>query len=160
MLSVAYKAAKEADPNIKLISGGITRDLSVVASYTNQKLRDPYGRRRRNIPDNMANLLLDYHRSTGALKGSDVFVGATHTGDYAGETVTNFTALGVPEQPGFYIPAHTIVNAGAGYKIGRYKYNLNVNNALNTHTWWMGQARSSLAPYPGINFIFSVKVHL
>jgi hypothetical protein len=26
MLSVAYKAAKEADPNIKLISGGITRD--------------------------------------------------------------------------------------------------------------------------------------
>ena len=26
MLSVAYKAAKEANPNVKLISGGITRD--------------------------------------------------------------------------------------------------------------------------------------
>jgi iron complex outermembrane receptor protein len=140
--------------------GGITRDLSVIASYTNQKLRDFVGRHQRNVPDDMANLLLDYHFHTGALKNADVFAGLVHQGAVAGETITNFTASGVPEQPGFYVKAYTVLNAGGGYQWGRYKFNLNVNNALNQRFWWQANSRTSLAPYPGTTVTLTINVHI
>ncbi len=42
------------------IVGGITRNLSVVASYTSMKLRDAFGRRLRNILDTTLNGLVKY----------------------------------------------------------------------------------------------------
>jgi len=123
-------------------------------------LRDFVGRRQRNIPDNMANLLLDYHFTSGVLSNADVFGAVIHSGDFAGETVTGFTSLGVPELPGYYEKAYNVVNTGAGYKWGRYKFNLTVDNALNSKFWWQAQSRSSVPPYPGLTVIFSVKIHL
>jgi outer membrane receptor for monomeric catechols len=147
------------------ITGGITKDLSVVFSYTNQKLRDFVGRRQRNVPDNMANLLLHYRFNmfnSGAakmLKNSGVFVGVNHQGDVAGENATGFTPLGVPQLPGYYVPGYTVVNAGASYQYGKYRYNLNVDNILDKKFWWQAQGRSSLAPWPGITVRFRVTKH-
>ncbi len=142
------------------VVGGITKELSIVLSYTNMKLRDFVDRRRRNIPDNMANLLLDYRFGDGVLKGADAFVGVIHEGDVAGETVTGFTSLGVPELPGYYVPSYNVVNVGAGYKYGRYTYHVDVENALDSKFWWQAQARTSLSPYPGLTFMVTMTVHI
>jgi outer membrane receptor for monomeric catechols len=142
------------------ITGGITKNLSIIASYTNQKLRDVYGRRQRNIPDYMEQGVLDYHFDKGALKNLDCFVGVIHEGDVAGETIAGFTALGVPEQPGFYVQPHSVYNAGAGYRWRNYRFNLCVDNVFNQHFWWEAQARSSLSAYPGTNITLTVTVHI
>ncbi|HEY8993056.1 MAG TPA: TonB-dependent receptor, partial [Lacunisphaera sp.] len=64
------------------LSGGVTKDLSVIASYSNMRLRDTLGRRVRNVPDETSNLLLNYH-----VNGNfNVFVGLNHVGDTAAET--------------------------------------------------------------------------
>ncbi|HTB81648.1 MAG TPA: TonB-dependent receptor plug domain-containing protein [Opitutaceae bacterium] len=129
--------------------GGITKNLSVIASFTEMKFRDAFGRRQRNVPDTLANLLLNYHFE-GALKGLSVFGSAVHMGNTAGETITNFTATGVPEQPGFYVAAWTAYNAGASYVWNRYRFNLNVDNVLNSKFAWQPAGRNSVSPYPGI----------
>jgi iron complex outermembrane receptor protein len=131
------------------VVGGITEDLSVIASLTDQHLRDPLGRRIRNVPDQMSNLLLNYHFRAGALSGLSVFAGVHHMGNVAGETVSALTPLGVPEQPGFYLKPWTVLNVGSCYVWGRYRVNLNLDNALNSHFWWQPASRISVSPYPG-----------
>jgi hypothetical protein len=167
--NILYSLGQSTIPNIysNLVSrgyevnivGGITKNLSTIASFTDQKLRDFVGRRPRNTPDNMATLLLDYHFNKRALKNSEVWVGVIHQGDVSGETETGFTSLGVPYQPGFYLAAYTVVNAGAGCQLGNYRFNLNVNNALNKHFWSQAQARSSAQPYPSTTITLTVRRH-
>ena len=140
--------------------GGITENLSVVMSGTEMHLRDFAGRRQRNIPDNMANLLLNYRFSEGVLKDVNLFGAINHQGDVAGETVSGFTSLGVPELPGFYVKGYDIFNAGGGYTFGRYRLNLLVDNVLNTKAWWQASSRSSLFPYPGITFHVTLTIHI
>ncbi len=142
------------------ITGGITDNLSAVISGTTMHLRDFAGRRQRNIPDNMATFLLNYRFTDKLLKGANVFAAYIHQGSVAGETVTGFTSLGVAELPGFYVAAYNIINAGAGYKIDRYQFNLNVDNVANTKAWWQASSRTSLFPYPPITFRFTMTVHL
>jgi iron complex outermembrane recepter protein len=132
--------------------GGLTKNLTVVASFTDMKLRDAFGRRRRNIPDTTINGLLKYHFTDGALKGASFFAGVTHVGDQAGENpAITATALGVIAQVSFYAPARTIFNAGASYEHGHYRLNLNVDNVFDERTIWEPSGRFSLAPYPALN---------
>jgi iron complex outermembrane recepter protein len=131
------------------VVGGITTNLSIIGSVTNQKYRDAFGRRSRNVPDQLANLLLNYHWHDGLLTGANVFAGAVHQGNVAGETITGFTTLGIPEQPSFFVPGWTVVNAGAGYTWDRYTLNLNVDNLLNRHFFWDPASRLSVPTYDG-----------
>jgi iron complex outermembrane receptor protein len=153
------------------VVGGITKNLSVIASITSMKYRDQFGRRVRNVPDHLANLLLNYRFSEGALKGLNGFAGIVHVGDVAGETVTGATtaanvragtapAAGIIEQPGFYVAGWTVLNAGAGYGWGRYHVNLNVDNALNSKFWWQPASRVSVSPYPGLTARVTFTAHL
>ena len=67
--TIANILANETNHGFELnASGGITKNLSVIASYTYMQLRDMANRRVRNIPDNLANLLLNYHFTDGLLK--------------------------------------------------------------------------------------------
>jgi iron complex outermembrane receptor protein len=142
------------------VVGGITKNLSIILSGTEMKYRDTYGRRYRNVPDSLANLLLNYHFTNTELKGLSIFAGIVHVGDTAGESVTAFTAKGVPELPSFFVPAWTAVNAGASYTYTRYRFNLNVDNALNDQFWWQPAGRNSVSPYPGITTRLTVTVKL
>jgi outer membrane receptor protein involved in Fe transport len=142
------------------VVGGLTKNLSVIGSLTNQKYRDLFGRRVRNVPDQLANILLNYHFTDPLLKGANVFAGVVHTGQVAGETVTGSTALGVPELPGFYIRPWTIVNAGAGYGWDKYKVNVNVDNALNSNFLWAPASRQSVSEYPGLTFRATLTIRL
>jgi iron complex outermembrane receptor protein len=130
--------------------GGITKDLTVLASFTMMTPRDAFGRRPRNIPDRLANLLLKYDFHQGEFKGLGLFAGVNHVGTAAGENpITSGTALGVIEQVSFYLPARTILNVGGTYRTGRYRFNLNVDNALNKKTVYQGSSRFNMSPFPG-----------
>jgi iron complex outermembrane receptor protein len=138
------------------IVGGITKELSILGSYTDMKLRDAFGRRRRNIPDTTLNAMLKYDVREGAAKNLGLFAGFTHVGDQAGEDpATTATPLGVVTKISFFVPARTIANIGASYKVGKYRLNLNVDNVFDKKTIWQPSGRFSLAPYPGINYRFS-----
>ena len=153
------------------VVGGVTRELSVIASLTAMKYRDLFGRRVRNVPDHLANLLVNYRFSSGALKGASAFLGVVHVGNVAGETVSGSTtaadvtagrapAAGILEQPGFYVKGWTVLNAGASYTWDRYRFNLNVDNVLDSRFLWQPASRQSVPGYPGITVRFSVNIHI
>jgi outer membrane receptor protein involved in Fe transport len=144
------------------ISGGITQNLTVILSYTNMRFRDAADRRVRNIPDNMSNLLLNYHFTEGPLKDASVFVGVQHNGTVAGENAPNlgFTSLGVPDQVGYYIAAWTAANAGGSYRWRNILFNLNVDNVLNQRFWWQPASRNSVCPFPGLAVRLAMTIHL
>jgi iron complex outermembrane receptor protein len=141
------------------IVGGITKELSILGSYTDMKLRDAFDRRRRNIPDTTLNAMLKYDVREGVAKNLGLFAGVTHVGDQAGEDpATTATPLGIVTKISFFAPARTIANVGASYKFGKYRVNLNVDNVFDKKTIWQPSGRFSLAPYPGINYRFSTTV--
>lgn len=129
--------------------GGVTKNLSVIASYTDMKYRDAFNRRVRNVPDRMANLLANYRFTEGTLKNFSVFGAVAYFGDTPGETITGFTTLGVPRQPGFYVAAWHVFNAGAAYTYQRWSFNLNVDNVTNRKFGWQPASRLTVNPYPG-----------
>jgi iron complex outermembrane recepter protein len=138
--------------------GGLTRNLTIIASYTKMELRDAFDRRPRNAPDRTANLLLNYRFTAEPLKNLNVFAAATHNGKVAGETASGFTALGVPQQPGYYLPEWTVINAGAGYQWNRWRFNLNLDNVLNAKFPWQPSSRLSVSPYPGFTYRLTTTV--
>jgi iron complex outermembrane recepter protein len=141
------------------VIGGLTKNLTILASYTNMSLRDAFDRRLRNIPDVTLNGMLKYSFRDNALDGASVFVGVTHVGDQAGENpAITATPLGVVAQVSFYAPSRTIWNAGASYASGRYRFALNVDNVLNEKTIWQPSGRFSLSPYPEINVRLTTSV--
>jgi iron complex outermembrane recepter protein len=141
------------------VVGGLTKNLTILGSFTDMKLRDAFGRRRRNIPDRTMNAMLKYDFREGSLQGASVFVGVTHVGNQAGEDPSiTATPLGVVAQVSFYAPARTIYNAGASYVHGRYRFNLNVDNLTDEETIWQPSGRFSLSPYPALNIRFTTTV--
>jgi len=134
------------------IKGGLTKDLSIVGSYTTQHLRDAFGRQPRNIPDKTAGLFLHYAVPGTFAKGLGVFGGFTYQGISAGETpAASATALGVIEQVGFYIPAFTVYNIGASYTWNKVSFNLTVDNVFDKKGFWQAAGRGSVPPIPGTN---------
>lgn len=143
------------------VVGGITRNLSVLADATAQTPRDAFGRRPRNEPDQLANLLLKYDFRDGMLKGLGAFMGVNHIGTVAGENPSSSgTQLGVIEQVSFYLPSRTIVNAGAVYRISRYRFNLNLDNLLDTRTVYQASGRFNMTPFPTLTVRFTTTIAL
>lgn len=136
--------------------GGLTSNLSVIASYTDMEYRDAFNRRVRNVPDKLANLLLRYAFTQGKLKNLSVFGAVTYFGEAPAETITglapvnpaNPTAPRVPALPGFYTAAWHVFNAGAAYHWGQWSFNLNIDNVTNRKFGWQPASRLTIAPYP------------
>jgi len=111
------------------ISGQITSNLSFLGSFTNQKMRDQLGRKQANVPDTMVNALIRYKFSQGSLRGLGMHLGFNHVEKTSGENPDSApTPLGVIPQPGFYLPARTIFNAGLSYTFRVLKVQLNIDN--------------------------------
>jgi iron complex outermembrane recepter protein len=129
--------------------GGVTKNVSVIASYTDMKYRDAFNRRVRNVPDRMANALANYRVTEGTLKNLSFFGAVSYFGEAPAETITGFTSLGVPRLPGFYTAAWHVFNAGAAYSYERWTFNLNVDNVTNRKFGWQPASRLTVSPYPG-----------
>jgi iron complex outermembrane receptor protein len=148
--TIPFTLSDQTSKGVELnVIGGLTPNLSVIGSYTDQQLRDPLGRRVRNVPDTMWNLLLNYRIREGSLKNLSGFFAISHLGNVAGETRSGVTAQGVPQQPGFFVAPWTVFNAGAGYTHERYRFSLNVDNVFDQRFWWQPASRISVSPYPG-----------
>ena len=123
--------------------------------------RDAFGRRPRNIADRIIRGLVKYDFHEGPLNHAGIFVGVDHTGNSAGElTQGTITPLGVIQQVSFYVPERTIVNLGANYKIGKYRFNLNVNNLLDDRLISQAAGRYSLTPFPTTQVLFTTTISL
>lgn len=133
------------------LKGQLTDQLSIIASYTDMDLKDSVGRRPRNIANTTWAGLLNYGFSDGALKGLNVHFGVTHSGKTAGETTNGFTALGVAQQPGFWIKSFELYNVGASYSFGKYFVNATVDNLFDHQGFWQAAGRGAIPPIPGIN---------
>jgi outer membrane receptor protein involved in Fe transport len=130
------------------VTGGLTKNLSVIASYANQRLRDTLDRRVRNVPDDMANLLLNYHVD----KSLSFYVGMNYVGDTAAETAPgSLTDLGVVKQVSVYVPSRTIFNAGGAYRFGHASLNLNIENLTDKKGIWQASGRTALVGFTPIN---------
>ena len=155
LLELASVGEPDAHDRLLLADAGLGHHVDTAQQRLD---RDPLGRRIRNIPDTMSNLLLNYRIRSGTFKNLSAFVGVSHVGEVAGETRSGVTPLGVPQQPGFFIAPWTVVNAGAGYTYGRYRLSLNVDNLLDQKFWWQPASRISVSPYPGLTVRLTTSV--
>ncbi|WP_082780983.1 TonB-dependent siderophore receptor [Cephaloticoccus primus] len=133
------------------IIGQVTQNLTILASYTDMKMRDQLGRQRMGIADRFYNGLVKYAFPTGTAKGLSVFVGFNHVGKHAGENPPDRTPLGVVVPVSFYMPSRTIFNGGASYEYGLARFQINVENLFNKKTLWQPGGRNELTAFPGTN---------
>src|SRR6185369_12376054 len=67
------------------VTGSITKNMSVVGSYSHLHMRDALDRRVRMVADDNASLLVNYHFDDNAFKGTAVYFGVTYSGKRAGD---------------------------------------------------------------------------
>lgn len=115
------------------IVGGLTKNLSVIASYTHLDQKDSLGRAVRAISPKNAGMLLSYKFSEGPLKKLSAFAGVSYVGRRSGEEpAISFTALNVIAQPSFFFAPLTLVNAGLKYPFSeRVSVALNLDNVTD-----------------------------
>jgi len=145
------------------ISGALTKNLSVLGSFTNLKMRDSLGRHVRSISDSLGAALVNYHFNDGTLKGLSVHAGFSYVGEMAGDTPgADFTPLGVVTQPSLYIPSQTTWNAGASYTWSRYQLRLMVDNLTDKKDYVTGSggrfSQSGIATATGRNIRLAATV--
>lgn len=134
------------------VVGQVTTNLTLMASYTDMKMRDQVGRRRANVPDVMYNALLRYGFSSGPVKGLNVYIGFTHSDDSVGENLSeDRTSLGEIIQPSFRLPARTVWNAGASYDFGSLRFQLNVENLMDKEVLMSSGGRHAIGFLPERN---------
>lgn len=142
--------------------GGLSKHLSVIASYTSMKYRDAFDRRVRNVPDRMAGALVRYSFTEGALKDLTVFGAVSYFGEAPGETITGLAPAipgqaRVPAQPGFFTAAWSVYNVGAAYKIDdRWSFSLNIDNVTDKKFGWQPASRLTVSPYPALTWRLTV----
>jgi iron complex outermembrane receptor protein len=115
------------------LTGGITKDLSAIATYSHLHMRDNLGRMVRGVADNNASLLLNYSfKDTGA-KGLTLSAGVSYSGKRAGDIpASNFTALNVVEQVSFYLKPQYTTILGASYRWNQmFLTRLTIDNVLD-----------------------------
>ncbi|MGU3493806.1 TonB-dependent siderophore receptor [Xanthobacteraceae bacterium A53D] len=102
----------------------LTEGLKLLANYTYMNAEitqgNNAGNRPANVPENAANLWLDYTWQTGMLKGFGIGGGVRYVGSrYDLDTNANL------------LPSNTLFDAAIHYETGPFKAQLNINNIAN-----------------------------
>jgi len=119
------------------LMGSLSREYSVITTYSHLKMRDSLGRHVRAVADDNAALLLNYHKVDGEWKGLSLYLGMTYTGRRAGDTPVNFTALGVVGKTSFFLKPRYDTTLGASYRWKRIAYRLTIDNPLDNKGYIM-----------------------
>lgn len=99
------------------VMGAVNANLSLVATYSQLKMRDALGRMVRGVADRNASALLNYRFLEGSLKGLTVNAGLVYNGKRAGDVPDgNFTQLNVVKQVSFYLKPQCTTTLGFHYK--------------------------------------------
>jgi len=110
------------------ITGSITENFSIMASYADTRNRDPNGILLRGSAEDMGAIFLRYEFSNETLKGLSVGIGSNYMSKRSVENVSGLTPEGVPNQPSAYLPSVTLTNAYASYTRGAWTYRIDVTN--------------------------------
>lgn len=145
------------------LQGGITPELSAIATYSQLKMRDALGRKVRGVADNNAALLLSYRVKDGDAKGLTLNFGVTYSGKRPGDTPINFTPLNVVAKTSFYLKPSYGTTAGASCRWAqKYLSRITVDNVFNDHGYLVvagGRVSGTgITTAPGINVKFSTTV--
>lgn len=137
------------------IVGGLTPNLSAIASFSQLKMRDALGRHVRAVADHNAALLLNYRFRAGRLDGLSLNVGVSYNGRRAGDSPINYTPLNVVGQTSFFVPSYYVTSFGASYRWRDFLFRLNVDNFFDDQGY-LQQAGgrvsgTGITTAPGIN---------
>ena len=139
--------------------GGLTPNLSVIATFSHLRMRDSLGRRVRAVADRNTALLLNY-RFRQNLDGLALTAGVSYSGRRAGDTPIDFTPLNVIGQTSFFLKPCYITTLGLSYRSNdRWLFRLNIDNVLDDSGYiQQAGARVSgtgITTAPGLNLKFS-----
>jgi iron complex outermembrane receptor protein len=166
--------ARQTDPNApeSLVSnlknrglefelvGGITPNLSAIATFTELKMRDSLGRHVRAVAERNAAFLLNYRFPEGAAHGLALNAGVSYSGRRAGDTPIDFTPLNVVGKTSFFLKPYYVTTLAASYRWKeKYIFRLNLDNVFDDKGY-IQQAGSrvsgtGITTAPGINVRFS-----
>ncbi len=141
--------------------GGLTKNLSVIGTYSHLKMRDSLGRMIRMVADNNASMLLNYHFDDGAAKGLALNFGLSYSDKRAGDSPSAaYTQLRVVEKVSFYLKPQYLTTIGATYRLDHHwAFRLIIDNPLDDADYIsVGGGRISgtgLTTQPGLNARFS-----
>ncbi len=113
--------------------GAVTKNLSVIATYSHLNMRDALGRMVRGVADNNAAALVNYRFSDGPVKGLAVNAGVVYNGKRAGDVPDgNFTARNVVKKVSFYLQPQYTTTLGFTYKWNdTYTTRLTIDNVFD-----------------------------
>ncbi|HYD83827.1 MAG TPA: TonB-dependent receptor, partial [Opitutus sp.] len=136
--------------------GGVTPNLSVIATFTHLKMRDNLGRPVRAVADRNAALLLNYRFRETRFDGLALTAGVSYSGRRAGDTPINFTPLNVVGRTSFFLKPYYVTTLGLSYRWNEnYLFRFNIDNVLDDKGYiQQAGARVSgtgITTAPGIN---------
>ena len=144
--------------------GSLTKDLSIIATYSHLHMRDSLGRMVRGVADDNASALLNYRFNEGSLKGISLSGGVNYSGKRAGDVPsTGYTQLQVIEQVSFYLKPQYVDTFAISYRLNdRYTFRLNIDNIFDRKNYLaVAGGRSwgtGLTTATGRNIRFTTKV--
>ena len=139
--------------------GGLTPNLSVIATFSHLRMRDSLGRRVRAVADRSTALLLNY-RLRQTFEGLAITAGASYSSRRAGDTPIDFTPLNVVGQTSFFLKPYYVTTLGLSYRPDdRWLFRLNIDNVLGD-SGYLQQAGgrvsgTGITTAPGTNVKFS-----
>jgi Outer membrane receptor for monomeric catechols len=139
--------------------GGLTPNLSVIATFSHLRMRDSLGRRVRAVADRSTALLLNY-RFRHALEGLAITAGVSYSSRRAGDTPIDFTPLNVVGQTSFFLKPCYVTTFGLSYRPDdRWLFRLNLDNVLD-ESGYIQQAGArvsgtGITTAPGLNLKLS-----
>jgi iron complex outermembrane receptor protein len=115
------------------VMGAVTKNISILGSYSSLKMRDALGRMVRAVADSNASALVNYRFTDGALAGLSVNAGIVYNGKRAGDVPDgNFTARNVVKQVSFYLEPQYSTTLGFNYVWNQtYTTRLTIDNVLD-----------------------------
>lgn len=147
------------------VMGALSRNFSVIGTYSKLKMRDALGRMVRGVADDNATAMVNYRFLDGEFKGLSINAGVVYNGRRAGDVPDgNFTQLNVVKKVSFYLKPQYSTTLGLNYRWNeRYTTRLTIDNVLDDKDYIsVAGGRISgtgLATQPGRNVRLSVTVH-
>jgi iron complex outermembrane receptor protein len=134
----------------------VVKGLTLIGNYTDFTNRDPNNIPFRGTAEKSSAVWARYEFIKGELKGFSASLGTNWTDKRPGDSAGGFTAAStptnlIPNQPTFYLPARTLVDASFGYTRADWSLQANVDNVFDKKYLSASLSRNAVYAGTGIN---------
>jgi len=134
----------------------IAKGFTVIGNVTDFTNRDPNNIPFRGTAEKSSAAWARYEFLTGDLKGFNISIGTNWTDQRPGDSAGGFTPAStptnlIPNQPTFYLPARTLVDASFGYTRDDWSLQANVDNVFDKKYLLASLSRNAVYAGPGLN---------